>query len=74
MSDATTLTGSALARTDLEPRVYRDARAVKARAAVTRPDDSPAFARALARLDQALASGRPLSRDVPRGYYLNIHV
>lgn len=73
MADSSTLSTN-LAVTNPRTAVYNDAREVKFRARVTQRSDSPAQSRALDRLNQALESGQPLSRDVPRGYYLNIVV
>jgi len=36
--------------------------------------EDPELQRAAAKLDQRLASGKPLRDDVPRGFYLNVRV
>lgn len=73
MADSSTLSTN-LAVTNPRTSVYNDAREVKFRARVTRPSDSPAQVRAFDRLTKTLESGEPLSREVPRGYYINILV
>ena len=42
--------------------------------AATRYDQNAQLRTSLDRLDQRLASGEPLRRDVPPGYYLNVLV
>lgn len=74
MSDPFSISGSSALVVQEQASVYRDAREVHARARVTRRADPPAIEQALDRLDRALDSGQPLSRDVPRGYYINIKV
>ena len=49
-------------------------REVQARAAVTTQGQSEQERRGLRRLSQLLTAGRPLSDNVPRGFYLNIEV
>jgi len=73
MADTAALS-TTVSAADARAGVYRDAREVRARARVTQAEDSPAIQRALDRLNKVLASGQPLSHDVPRGYYLNIVV
>ena len=72
MDEGSTTVGRALVTTGRRLGVFQEAMEAGRRARVTRPSDSPAFLRALERLDRALSSDQPLSRDVPRGYYLNI--
>ncbi len=55
-------------------RGYQEVREVRARAAATEKVDSPELKKALSRLDQMLASGRPVGDEVPRGYYFNFRV
>ncbi len=74
MTDASTLSGLAVSSSGRRPAVYAEAREVTFRARVARNGDSPAVQNALERLDRALASGQPLTREVPRGYYVNILV
>jgi len=74
MTDAPSLSGSAVSSSGRRPTVYAEAREVGFRARVTRNGDSPAMQNALERLDKALSSGQPLVREVPRGYYVNILV
>ena len=74
MSEAVRITGQEVVPTEGRPRVYKDAREVEIRAAVSRPDESPEQKAALSRLGRILDSGRPLKRDVPRGFYLNIRI
>jgi hypothetical protein len=74
MTDATTLSGFAVSASGRRPTVYAEAREVTFRARVARNGDSPALQNALERLDRTLASGQPLAREVPRGYYVNILV
>ena len=74
MSDPFSISGSSALAVQEQASVYKDSREVHARARVTRRSDPPAMEQALNRLDQALGSGQPLSRDVPRGYYINIKV
>ncbi len=61
-------------RTSTKPKGYHAAREVKTRAAVTRANDNPQQRKAVLRLNRVLDANRPLSKDVPRGFYLNIQV
>lgn len=74
MADGTTLSGFAVSSSGRRPGVYLEAREVGFRARVSQKGEAPAVQNALNRLDRALASGQPLERDVPRGYYVNILV
>ncbi|MBT3359225.1 MAG: hypothetical protein HN403_06310 [Rhodospirillales bacterium] len=74
MADSSTLSNLAVSPGSRQPNIYRDAREVSFRAKTTQRSDTPAFSRALNRLDNALATNGPLDRDVPRGFYLNILV
>lgn len=47
---------------------------VRARAAAVRQDTTPEEREGLTRLNRILGQNRPLRRDVPRGFYLNIRV
>ncbi len=49
-------------------------REVRARAAAVRQDTTPEEREGLTRLNRILGQDRPLRRDVPRGFYLNIRV
>lgn len=49
-------------------------REATARAAAVRQDTSPEERDGLTRLNRILGHNRPLRRDVPRGFYLNIRV
>lgn len=49
-------------------------REVRARAAAVRQDTTPKEREGLTRLNHILGQNRPLRRDVPRGFYLNIRV
>jgi len=53
---------------------YEASKEVDRQARITKPMDEPAFLRALSKLDQTLETERPLRKDVPRGFYLNIRV
>lgn len=74
MTDASMLSGLAVSSSGRRPGVYNEAREVSFRAQVARKDDSPALQRALARLETILANDQPPSREVPRGFYVNILV
>lgn len=49
-------------------------REVQARANHIRQGETATERRGMRRLNEAMASGRDLRRDVPRGFYLNITV
>jgi len=51
-----------------------EVREVRARAAAVRQDTTPEEREGLTRLNRILGQNRPLRRDVPRGFYLNIRV
>jgi len=53
---------------------YEASKEVDRQARITKPMDEPAFRRALRKLDQTLEVDKPLRKDVPRGFYLNIRV
>lgn len=55
-----------------ESPAYRAARDVERNARATRSDHGETTTRALKRLGDLLDSRTPLSRDAPRGTYLNI--
>lgn len=74
MTDASMLSGLAVSSSGRRPGVYNEAREVSIRAQVSRKADSPGLQRALERLDTVLASEQPPSREVPRGFYVNILV
>ena len=74
MTDASMLSGLAVSSSGRRPGIYDEARDVSVRAQVSRTDDSPALRRAMARLDAVLAGDQPPSREVPRGFYVNILV
>lgn len=74
MNETAKIIGRSLVPADSHPEVYRDARQVEIRAAVSRPSDSPEQKQALSRLDRILETGRPLRKDVPRGFYINIRI
>lgn len=74
MTDASMLSGLAVSSSGRRPGVYNEAREVSIRAQVSRKADTPALQRALARLDSVLAADQPPSREVPRGFYVNILV
>ena len=56
--------------------IYREeaVREVRARASAVRQDTTPEERDGLTRLNRILGQDRPLRRDVPRGFYLNIRV
>ncbi len=74
MAEATNLTNSSIALPGVRPEVFQEARQIRGRAAVAQRPDSPHLAKALARLDRLLASGRQPEINVPPGYFLNIRV
>lgn len=74
MTDASMFSGLAVSASGRRPTVYNEARQVGFRAQVSRKADPPALQHALERLDTILASDRPPSREVPRGFYINIVV
>jgi len=74
MADPITSSNVSVGSSGQQPSVYQGGRDVNARAKVSAQGDSTANERALARLNQVLNSGEPLSQDVPRGYYLDIVV
>jgi len=49
-------------------------REVQARASHIRQGETAVERRGMRRLNEAMATGRELRRDVPRGFYLNITV
>jgi len=49
-------------------------REVRARASAVRQDTTAEEREGLTRLNRILGQDRPLRRDVPRGFYLNIRV
>jgi hypothetical protein len=55
-----------------DSRGYRAAQEVERIAAVTCPSHPKQTLNAIDQLANALNSGAPLRRDVPRGFYLNI--
>ncbi len=61
-------------RTSAKPKGYQAAREVRVRAAVTRTSENPLQRKAVSRLDRLLDANRPLRKDVPRGFYINIQV
>ena len=74
MGDSSTLSGLAVSASGRQPTIYDSAREVNFRAKATQRADSPVHERAFSRLDNVLATKKPLARDVPRGFYLNILV
>ncbi len=74
MVDGSTISGQSLVRLAPSAEGYRASRDVRARAAVTRSDETARNRQALKRLDLILKTGRPLKDEVPRGYYLDLKV
>ena len=58
------------------PNLYHDdsVREVRARAAAVPQDTTADEREKLTRLNRILAQDRPLRRNVPRGFYLNIQI
>lgn len=58
------------------PNLYQadSVRETTARAAAVRQETTPEEREALTRLNRILGLDRPLRRNVPRGFYLNIRV
>lgn len=74
MTESTKLTSDTLRATTAQTRVFGEGAAVRRRATAAREQNSAGLDNALNRLARLLNSGEPLSKDVPRGHYLNILV
>ncbi len=76
MTDGVDFTNSTALTPTERPDLYRadSVRETRARAAVVRQDTTPEERDGLTRLNRILGQNRPLRRDVPRGFYLNIRV
>jgi len=76
MTDGVDFTNSNAMLPAERPSVYQAeaVREVRARASAVRQGTTPEEREGLTRLNRILAQDRPLRRDVPRGFYLNIRV
>ena len=76
MTDGVDFTNSNTLLPAERPSLYQaeEVREVRARAAAVRQDTTPEEREGLTRLNRILGQNRPLRRDVPRGFYLNIRV
>ena len=76
MTDGVDFGNSPLLQPAGRPGLYQaeSVREVKARAAVIPQDTTQQERDGLTRLNRILGQDRPLRRDVPRGFYLNIQV
>jgi uncharacterized protein with LGFP repeats len=74
MADSTAITGGLPPVGTHQRSSYGTASEARARAQAESRGQSPQTERALKRLDVALSSDKPLRRDVPRGFYLDIKI